>query len=134
MPSKKDNIRRGVRRNGANRGGARSHQAFTVAAEGELWLCDTGFGGHGSLQPLPAKHVDTGMGPERLVAGLQGKISNYDTDLFSPLMDRIGELTGHRYGQTMGEKDVARQRPNVFWMERLGARVGRAEALRHGCG
>jgi alanyl-tRNA synthetase len=52
----------------------------------------------GKLKPLPAKHVDTGMGFERITAVLQGKGSNYDTDVFSPLMDAIGGLTGKKYG------------------------------------
>ncbi|MEZ4696125.1 MAG: alanine--tRNA ligase [Rhodothermales bacterium] len=47
----------------------------------------------GSLRPLSAKHVDTGMGFERMVAVLQGKSSNYDTDLFAPLLARIAELS-----------------------------------------
>src|SRR5262249_50443298 len=52
----------------------------------------------GKLTLLPAKHVDTGMGFERITAVLQGKESNYDTDVFSPLMDAIGALTGKKYG------------------------------------
>ena len=52
----------------------------------------------GTLTPLPARHVDTGMGFERLVAVCQGKCSNYDTDLFAPLLGRITELTGVAYG------------------------------------
>src|SRR5437764_5831684 len=51
-----------------------------------------------SLTPLPAKHVDTGMGFERIAAVLQGKSSNYDTDVFSSIMDAIGKLTGKQYG------------------------------------
>ena len=47
----------------------------------------------GSLTPLPAKHVDTGMGFERICAVLQGKRSNYDTDVFAPIIDRISEVT-----------------------------------------
>jgi alanyl-tRNA synthetase len=51
----------------------------------------------GSLQPLPAKHVDTGMGFERLVRILQGKTSNYDTDVFQPLIQFIAEKSGFTY-------------------------------------
>ena len=48
----------------------------------------------GALEPLPAKHVDTGMGFERIVRVLQGKRSNYDTDVFAPLFEAIREATG----------------------------------------
>jgi alanyl-tRNA synthetase len=51
----------------------------------------------GELEPLPAKHVDTGMGFERVVAILQGKKSNYDTDLFQPVIKRIEELARKQY-------------------------------------
>ncbi|AEN73159.1 alanyl-tRNA synthetase [Rhodothermus marinus SG0.5JP17-172] len=47
----------------------------------------------GRLEPLKAKHVDTGMGLERIVAVLQGKTSNYDTDLFAPILQRAAELS-----------------------------------------
>ena len=52
----------------------------------------------GSLTPLPARCIDTGMGLERVTAVLQGKQSNYDTDLFTPLLARIGEMRGLQYG------------------------------------
>ncbi len=52
----------------------------------------------GSLEPLPAKVIDTGMGFERLCMALQGKKSNYDTDVFTPLINKIAELSGKRYG------------------------------------
>jgi alanyl-tRNA synthetase len=51
-----------------------------------------------SLNPLPAKHVDTGMGFERVTAVIQGKASNYDTDVFTPIMDAVGRITGTKYG------------------------------------
>lgn len=50
--------------------------------------------GPSTLEPLPARHVDTGMGFERIVSVLQGVDSNYKTDLLEPLMDRVQELTG----------------------------------------
>lgn len=53
----------------------------------------------GSLEPLPAKVIDTGMGFERLCMALQGKKSNYDTDVFTPLIDRISQLSGKTYGK-----------------------------------
>ncbi len=52
----------------------------------------------GSLEPLPNHHVDTGMGFERLVRAVQHKTSNYDTDVFTPLLDCISKLTGKKYG------------------------------------
>ena len=56
----------------------------------------------GSLTPLPAPSIDTGMGLERIVAVLQDKLSNYDTDLFSPLLSAIGERAGTEYGPLAG--------------------------------
>ncbi|MCQ2161388.1 MAG: alanine--tRNA ligase [Bacteroidales bacterium] len=60
----------------------------------------------GHLESLPAKNIDTGMGFERLCAVLQGKNSNYDTDVFSGMLGKIGELSGHKYGEDQ-KTDVA---------------------------
>jgi alanyl-tRNA synthetase len=55
----------------------------------------------GELEPLPAKHVDTGMGFDRVVAILQGKKSNYDTDLFQPIIHRIENLVGAKHASPL---------------------------------
>jgi len=60
----------------------------------------------GSLVTLPAQHVDTGMGFERLAMVLQGKKSNYDTDIFQPLIQEIAKVTNNTYGYD-GKKDIA---------------------------
>lgn len=60
----------------------------------------------GHLESLPAKNIDTGMGFERLCAVLQGKNSNYDSDVFTGMLGKIGELSGHRYGES-DKTDVA---------------------------
>ncbi|MDE6050219.1 MAG: alanine--tRNA ligase [Paramuribaculum sp.] len=60
----------------------------------------------GSLEPLPAKVIDTGMGFERLCMALQGKTSNYDTDVFTPLIDKIASLSGLKYGEN-AKVDIA---------------------------
>ena len=62
----------------------------------------------GSLENLPAKHIDTGMGFERLCMALQQKESNYDTDVFTPLIAKVEELSGKKYtGILTNEKDIA---------------------------
>ena len=58
----------------------------------------------GKLAELDAKYVDTGAGLERIVAVLQNKKSNYDTDLFMPVIDATSEITGHKYSSQMGNK------------------------------
>ena len=60
----------------------------------------------GSLEALPHRVIDTGMGFERLCMALQGKQSNYDTDVFQPLIGKIGEIAGKRYGESH-DVDVA---------------------------
>ncbi len=61
----------------------------------------------GVLKPLPAPSIDTGMGLERITSVLQGKESNYDTDLFTPILAEIGRLSGHTYRGTMDASDVS---------------------------
>ena len=61
----------------------------------------------GTLNPLPAPSIDTGMGLERITAVLQGKLSNYDTDLFTPLLAAIGERAGATHRGTMDPVDVS---------------------------
>ena len=60
----------------------------------------------GSLESLPAKVIDTGMGFERLCMAIQGKTSNYDTDVFQPIIAAIGTLCGKRYGESE-QSDIA---------------------------
>jgi alanyl-tRNA synthetase len=61
----------------------------------------------GTLTPLPAPSIDTGMGLERISAVMQGTMSNYDTPLFMPLLSEIGRLSGHTYSKTDSPADVS---------------------------
>jgi alanyl-tRNA synthetase len=70
----------------------------------------------GALQPLPAKHVDTGMGFERLVRVLQGKTSNYDSDVFQPMIRFIAEKSGKTYNSAAKPGDAD-------WNEAVAMRV-----------
>jgi alanyl-tRNA synthetase len=97
-------------------GPAASDQGHTDCAFGcecgryvEIWnlvFMQFNRGADGTLKPLPRPCVDTGMGLERLTAVLQGKVSNFETDLFMPLIRFGGELTGKRYGE-LSETDVS---------------------------
>src|SRR3954468_14100254 len=57
----------------------------------------------GTLKPLPAPSIDTGMGLERITAVIQGKLSNYDTDVFTPILDAIGQHAGQKYRATIDD-------------------------------
>src|SRR5688572_10086885 len=61
----------------------------------------------GTLTPLPAPSIDTGMGLERISAVMQGTLSNYDTPLFTPLLQAIGKMSGLDYNQSMSSPDVS---------------------------
>jgi alanyl-tRNA synthetase len=82
----------------------REHEEFPLDGGGrftEIWnlvFMQYNRDASGAMTPLPRPSIDTGMGLERTAAVLQGKISNYDTDLIRPIIDRAGELCGVEYG------------------------------------
>jgi alanyl-tRNA synthetase len=61
----------------------------------------------GTLKPLPAQSIDTGMGLERLTCAVQGVLSNYDTDLLYPIVLKAAELAGKKYGASLSPDDVS---------------------------
>src|SRR5438046_6688212 len=63
----------------------------------------------GTLTPLPAPSIDTGMGLERITAVLQNRDSNYDTDLFMPLLTEVSTISGHTYQATMSASDISQR-------------------------
>ncbi|MBX2898722.1 MAG: alanine--tRNA ligase [Cyclobacteriaceae bacterium] len=67
----------------------------------------------GALEPLPDKHVDTGMGFERLCMAIQGKTSNYDTDVFRPLMDFIAKAAGVAYSGSTPGKGAPQEKQDI---------------------
>jgi len=75
---------------------------------------------NGSLQPLPAKHVDTGMGFERLVRVLQEKTSNYDTDIFQPTIQQVSSWSGIHYG---GNPTITKNSEDEYVMKEAGASI-----------
>ncbi len=81
----------------------------------------------GALEPLPAKHVDTGMGFERLVRVLQGKSSNYDTDIFTGTITEVEKITGKKYNPLLTPADSVRNNnsssPEGGWEEAVAFRV-----------
>ena len=73
----------------------------------------------GSLEPLPHKVIDTGMGFERLVRVMQDKHSNYDTDVFQPIIKKIGELSGYAY-TFLGQREAFLYRLLPTLVEEMG--------------
>jgi alanyl-tRNA synthetase len=82
----------------------------------------------GTFAPLPARHVDTGMGLERVTAMVQGTknftdftglVSNYETDVFRPIFDELEKISGHRYGSTLPQMNAARRIVPVTEQEKV---------------
>ncbi len=93
----------------------RSSEIYYVRGPGgdpeiEIWnnvFMEFERGADGTMSPLPAPSIDTGMGLERVTAVLQGKESNYDTDLFVPILEEIGRLAGRAYARSGSAGDVS---------------------------
>ena len=87
----------------------------------------------GVMTPLPRPSIDTGMGLERLAAVLQGKLSNYDTDLIRPIIDRAGELCGVEYGADLngrtGVSPLSGDQKKIDTVLRINADHARATAF-----
>ncbi len=73
----------------------------------------------GTLTPLPKPSIDTGMGLERIACVLQGKLSNYESDLFTPLLKRAAELTGFARTHLSDDKTVAKMGHPDSWVDQL---------------
>lgn len=67
----------------------------------------------GSLEKLPAQHVDTGMGFERLCMAMQNVTSNYDTDVFTPLIAKVEEITGYNYLPNTVTPSAVEEKPTL---------------------